>query len=140
MTGARTAMLAGVMGLIVAEWSLFGRRKRLVIPVLVSGLAAAALFAASALPGLPLSGIFDGFSAFFLRSGEGFDPSFISRSEIYGAVANVWLQHPLFGAGPGTIAEAVRSVQVYNSTGHSFWLQQLAEVGAFGVICYLSLL
>jgi O-antigen ligase len=77
------------------------------------------------------------------------DSSAVRRYVLNVAAWHVFLDHPMLGVGPGEFAEHYSTVygnrvglveQRKNYRGHNLYLETLAETGAIGLMCLLSVL
>ena len=137
MSGSRTALLAGVTGMMavgLASWSTSRRVMRRVLPITaaaVAVLAAAVLFAGRAIG--PIGRLFD------LPQGAGGYLSELWTRGGYGTAALMMIrQHPLAGVGLSAYHVLVPDYRVFVGqtmpfdNAQNWWRHQAAELGILG--------
>jgi hypothetical protein len=137
MSGSRTALLAGVAGMIavgLASWSTSSRMMRRVLPITaaaVAVLAAVVLFAGRAIG--PIGRLFD------LPHGEGNYLSELWNRGGYGTAALMMIRdHPLAGIGMSAYHVLVPDYRVLIGrtmpfdNAQNWWRHQAAELGILG--------
>ena len=131
LSGSRGAILAAVVGFLVASYSPLARR--------FLGWAAAVAGVGALIAWLANPGALAPLTEFFGRDTNGVDIT-SGRTEIYGELLDRWGLNPLLGTGYRTTEELSAVGSQTGLAGHNIYLSVLAETGLIGAVVFLLLL